>query len=111
MSTSIAQISANRANAKKSTGAITQLGKSKVSQNAITHGLFAKQLVLMDENPLEYQSLLDELQRSLQPVGILEQSLIERIAISLWRQKRLVKAEAAYLTLEHQPKRIAPLVA
>ena len=106
MSTSIAQISANRANALKSTGAISQIGKAKVAQNAITHGLFSKQLILNNENPLEYQSLLGELQRSLQPVGILEQSLVERISVSLWRQKRLVRAESARLNLEQQTQKL-----
>jgi hypothetical protein len=106
ITTSIAQISANRANAQKSTGAITQAGKNKISQNAITHGLFSKQLVLADENPLEYQLLLDQLQQELSPVGILEQSLVERVAQTLWKQKRLVKAETAQLNLEHQTRQL-----
>lgn len=110
MTTSIAQISANRTNAQKSTGAITQAGKNKISQNAVTHGLFSKQLVLANENPLEYQSLLEELHRSLRPVGILEHSLVERIAISLWKQKRLVKAENARLNLELQTRKITDAV-
>jgi hypothetical protein len=110
MTLSIAQLTANRANAQKSTGAITQSGKNRVSQNAIKHGLFSQRLVLNDENPLEYQSLLGELQCCLQPVGILEQSLVERIALSLWRQRRLVKAETAQLELDRQAKRIAKVV-
>jgi two-component sensor histidine kinase len=77
MTTSIAQISANRINAQKSTGAITEAGKKKVSQNALTHGLFSKQLVLAEENSLDYQLLLQQLQQEFSPVGILEQSLVE----------------------------------
>ena len=61
MNTSIAQISANRSNAQKSTGAITQAGKNTVAKNATTHGLFSKQLVLVDESSTEYQLLLDDL--------------------------------------------------
>jgi hypothetical protein len=110
MTASIARISANRINAQKSTGAITLAGKAKVSRNAVTHGLFSKQLVLEHENPLEYQTLLEQLELGLLPVGILEQSLVERISVSLWRQKRLVKAESAHLTLECQPKKIASVV-
>lgn len=110
MTTSTAQISANRTNALKSTGAITQAGKAKVAQNAITHGLFSKQLVLQDENPLEYQLLLDQLQQELSPVGILEQSLVERVAISLWKQKRLLKAEMAKLNLERQTQKLVHAV-
>lgn len=110
MTTSIAQISANRTNAQKSTGAITQAGKAKVAQNAITHGLFSKQLILADENPLEYQLLLEQLQQELSPVGILEQSLVERVAISLWKQKRLVRAENARLNLELQTQKLVNAV-
>ena len=88
MNTSIAQISANRSNAQKSTGAITQAGKNTVAKNATTHGLFSKQLVLVDESSTEYQLLLDDLQCNLQPIGILEQSLVERVAQTLWKQKR-----------------------
>lgn len=106
MPTSIAQISANRTNAQKSTGAITQAGKARIAQNAITHGLFSKQLILADENPLEYQRLLEQLQQELSPVGILEQSLVERVAISLWKQKRLVRAENAHLNLELQTQKL-----
>ncbi len=110
MTTSIARISANRMNAQKSTGAITQAGKNKVSRNAVTHGLFSKQLVLESENPLEYQTLLEQLHSGLFPVGILEESLVERIAVSLWRQKRLVKAESAYLSFECRSEKIASAV-
>jgi hypothetical protein len=110
MTPSTARISANRINAQKSTGAITQTGKNKVSMNAVTHGLFSKKIVLDTENPLEYQSLLNQLKSELFPVGILEESLVERISVSLWRQKRLVKAETAYINLECQSKKIANVV-
>ena len=110
MATSLAQIFANRANAQKSTGAITQAGKARVAQNALTHGLFSKQLVLADENPLEYQLLLEQLQQELLPVGILEHSLVERIAQTLWKQKRLLKAETAQLNLERQTRKIVDAV-
>ena len=110
MATSVAQFIANRANAQKSTGAITQAGKAKVSQNALTHGLFSQKPILIDEDPLEYQLLLEQLQQELSPVGILEKSLVERVAISLWKQKRLLKAETARLNLEHQTRKIVEAV-
>ena len=56
MTTAI-QIKANRKNAKKSTGAKTKEGKRIVANNALKHGVFAKQLVLSDENPEDYQQL------------------------------------------------------
>ena len=97
MPPSAAQISANQINAQKSTGPISEIGKSQVANNAIKHGLFSKNLILADEDPFEYQNLLDQLQSELSPSGVLEQTLIERIAVSLWRQKRLIRAETAYI--------------
>jgi hypothetical protein len=110
MTASISRISSNQANAQKSTGPVTEARKNKISENAMSHGLFSKRLILTDEDPFEYQSLLEQLQTELLPVGILEQTLIERIAVSLWRQKRLIKAESAYLGLECRPKKIVTAV-
>jgi hypothetical protein len=106
MPTSAAQISANQLNAQKSTGPITAAGKSIVANNAVKHGLFSKNLILADENPLQYENLLDQLQTELNPSGVLEQALVERIAVSLWRQQRLVCAETAYIELNRKPKNI-----
>ena len=110
MFTSEAQIIANQLNAQKSTGPVTEAGKNKVSSNAIKHGLFSKNLILENEDPLEYQSLLDQLNSELSPIGILEQILIERIAVSLWRQKRLIRAETAYIKMDCRPKNIITVV-
>jgi hypothetical protein len=43
----------------------------------------------------------------LRPLGILELSLVEKIAISLWRQRRLVCAETATLELRGKLIQIA----
>ena len=48
----IKKILANRANAKKSTGPKTNLGKIKSSQNAIKHGLNAEKFVGENINDL-----------------------------------------------------------
>jgi hypothetical protein len=40
-------------------------------------------------------------------VGFLELALVERVAISLWRQRRLVTSETATLMLSRQPPKIA----
>jgi hypothetical protein len=44
------QISANRANALKSTGPRTDTGKANSAQNALTHGLTAQAALLRNEN-------------------------------------------------------------
>lgn len=99
---SVAQIAANRGNSLKSTGPVSIEGKKKVSGNALRHGIFSNKLVLKDEDPDEYRALLEQLQAELKPVGILESSLVERVALSLWRQQRLVRAETAYIELERK---------
>lgn len=95
MSISAVQLVANQNNAKKSTGPVTAQGKQTVANNALKHGVFSKSLILSDEDPLEYKSLLDQLLQELHPSGLLEQTLVERIALTLWRQRRLVRAETA----------------
>jgi hypothetical protein len=107
MSTSDQRLSANRANALKSTGPATEEGRSHPRRNATRHGLLSTRLLLDDECPAEFDSLLAELQAALGPVGFLELALVERVAISMWRQRRLVGAETAALTLSRQPTRIA----
>jgi hypothetical protein len=64
MPISAVQLIANQNNAKKSTGPVTLQGKQTVSNNALKHGVFSKSLILADEDPDEYKSLLDQFQKS-----------------------------------------------
>lgn len=99
------QLAANQANAQKSTGPKTPTGKATVAQNAIRHGILSTRLFLEGEDPAEFLTLQDDLRQSLQPVGVLEKALVEKIAIALWRQKRLVAAETASLELNRTMRR------
>ena len=99
------QIKANQANSKKSTGAITTNGKLVVAGNALKHGLFADRLILNDENLDEYAQLIDGLITSLNPVGTLEQLLVEKIAVATWKQLRLTRAESASIELDRRMDR------
>ena len=98
---------ANRTNASKSTGPKSKDGKSVVSDNATRHGIFSDRLFLYDEDPAEFNSLLLELQKSLLPVGSLELGLVERIAVNMWRQRRLIAAETASINLARERKKVA----
>ena len=106
MSISAVQLVANQNNAKKSTGPVTVQGKQTVANNALKHGVFSKSLILADEDPDEYKSLLDQLLQELHPSGLLEQTLVERIALTLWRQRRLVRAETANIESNRSAKQI-----
>jgi len=59
--------------------------------------------LLADEDPAEWAELLNRLLVELDPVGTLEQALVERIAVALWRQKRLVRVEAARIEISRRP--------
>ncbi len=98
---------ANRTNASKSTGPITENGKATASANSLRHGILSDRLFLENEDPAEFQQLQIDLQSSLAPVGAIELTLVERIAIAIWRQKRLVAAETASLNLNLDQRSIA----
>lgn len=101
------RLAANRANAQLSTGPSTAEGKATASQNATRHGLLSAKLFLEDEDPGEFQVLFSDLASSLNPIGPLELTLVERIAVTMWRQRRLVQAETASLTLARKPVKVA----
>ena len=103
------QITANQQNAQRSTGAVTEEGKAAVSKNSTKHGILSNRL-LDHENPDEYQALLDSLLTELHPVGTLEFALVEKIAIILWRQRRLVQAETAEISLQQTTKSLLEAV-
>lgn len=110
MNNSVSQLKANQANAQKSTGPVTEEGKQAVANNALKHGLFSQQLILNSENETDYLLLLEELQAELSPVGALEQSLVERISVGLWRQRRLVRSETAQINLNNKESTILKAV-
>ncbi len=99
-----AQIKANRENAKRSTGPTTVEGKLKVSQNAITHGIFANKPLLPHENEQEFAALTQDITAVFPPVDAIAATLVERIIMTAWRQKRLRAAEAAKLQISMMPE-------
>ncbi len=100
MATSNRRTQANRQNALQSTGPRTAVGKAASSGNAVQHGILSRHLILPGESRDEFDALLLQLMTEQQPVGTLEQALVERMAIALWRQRRLVAAETAQLQLQ-----------
>ena len=92
--TSPARIAANRLNALRSTGPRTPAGKLVVAQNAVRHGVFAHLPVVPGEREADWQTHRQGVLDSLTPVGLLEVTLAERVALFLWRMARLAKYEA-----------------
>src|SRR5262245_51684283 len=96
------QIKANRLNALKSTGPRTAKGKARSSRNALTHGLTAQEIVIPGEDPAAYRAFEQQLIDDLQPNGSCELDLIERLAATCWRLRRIPRFEAALIAwLEH----------
>lgn len=82
----------------------TARGKANSSRNAQKHGLLSRHLIIAGESREEFDELLATLQDELRPVGLLENSLAERIAVTIWRQRRLGCAESASITLRADEK-------
>ena len=73
-----------------STGPISQRGKAVSSRNAWKHGILSFAIVINEaEDPAEWEAHLDGMFESLKPEGHLESMLTERIAISLWKMRRV----------------------
>ena len=83
-----AQIDANRENAKKSTGPRTDEGKAVSSQNAVKHGLCAREAVIHGEDPAQFELYREAFLADLRPVGPVETMLAERVVSLAWRLRR-----------------------
>ena len=89
------QIEANRENARKSTGPKTEAGKAASSANALSHGLTANDaVVLVEEEAEDYDRLQEGVIADLEPAGVLQAALAQRVAVLLWRLGRVARLEA-----------------
>jgi hypothetical protein len=91
------QNQANRANAKLSNGPCTAEGKARSSQNAIKHGLCAESVVIPGELAKEWQEHRSHVLQTLDIQGPLETELAERVALALWRLRRVAGFERSAL--------------
>jgi hypothetical protein len=98
--TSDKKAQANRRNALKSTGPKTPEGKAAVRLNALKHGLRSEEILLPGEDEEALRELDEYLRAELQPVGELENLLLDRIIASYWRLKRLGRVEAGIFAWE-----------
>src|SRR5215207_989284 len=98
--TSKKQIEVNRRNALKSSGPRTPEGKATARLNATTHGLLSQEILLPGEDEEALKELAERLRAELQPVGEMENLLVERIIDATWRLRRLSRVEAGIFTWE-----------
>jgi hypothetical protein len=96
------QIAANRQNARRSSGPRTSRGKATSSMNSLKTGIFAKHLLLPDDDAHEFGRLRAALHDEWQPIGPTQITLVERLAALLWRQRRLYRAESGLYVMYRQ---------
>ncbi len=88
------KIESNRANAKKSPGPID---KTRTKLSALSHGLLAIGITQLDDLKA-YRKLVRELKEQMNPVGALENFLLEAVALDLVRWPRARRFESQYIT-------------
>jgi len=102
--TTAKQRAANRRNARKSTGPRTEAGKVASSRNALTHGLAAEHHFVEGEDPMQFEELRTSLTEQVQPVSVMEKLLVERMAATFWRLRRVPAIEAAVIEALAHPR-------
>lgn len=70
--------------------------------NAVKTGIFAKHLLLPDDNAEEFGRLRTALHNEWRPLGPSESSLVERLVALLWRQRRVYHAESGLYAMYRQ---------
>ena len=100
---SLKQLEANRRNALKSTGPRTPKGQAVSKMNACQHGILSKEAVVrgrcIKEDDQEFAALHQRLCEELEPVGLLEEMLVDQIVTTHWRLRRALKAESGEIAL------------
>ncbi len=95
------QAEANRHNAEQSTGPKTEEGKAIAKLNAIKHGILSEAVLITkgdgQERKEAYLRLYDGLRDYFKPDGMMEEVLVEKILVCLWRKRRVLRFELGCL--------------
>ncbi len=94
------QIQANRANAKRSTGPVTEEGKQASSRNARQHDELSSCIVMKAESTPLFDELMNSLIDEFQPSTANETALIETMAVARWKLMRNWIFHTALLEVE-----------
>ncbi len=107
MPISPSKLTANRANAQKSTGPTSAEGKAKVSQNRTSHGLTGTFRVRSTENQEMYEKLLNDFVEAEQPAGEVELQLVRKMTEHTWCAARAVRLQESCFASTQTPEQIA----
>src|ERR1700689_3615442 len=113
--TSFKQIEANRRNARKSTGPVTEEGKLQSRCNAVRHGLTAETVIGALEDAEDYKVFEAAIVADYDAQSAVERELVLRLASLLWRLRRattietgLFEIQADHLSKFRQARQIHP---
>ena len=98
--TSFQQWQANRNNARKSTGPITEEGKNNSRCNAVRHGLTAETVIGALEDAEDYCAFEAAIIADYDAQSAVERELVLRLASLLWRLRRATKVETGLFEIE-----------
>jgi SEC-C motif len=86
---SAAQFAANQANARLSTGPISENGKAISSHNNLRHGFRSQTVLLPGDDPAAYEALLADLTEYYAPQELIETRFVREMTDADWRLRRL----------------------
>ena len=98
--TSFKQIEANRHNAQRSTGPITEEGKQQSRCNAVRHGLTAETVIGALEDAEDYKAFEAAIIADYDAQSAVERELVLRLASLLWRLRRATTIETGLFEIE-----------
>ncbi len=90
-----AKLTANRANSQRSTGPASAEGKAKASLNAVKTALTGRTVLLPADDAAAYRQHVLAYTKELQPLTQRECDLVQSIADTAWRLKRIPALEMA----------------
>jgi hypothetical protein len=98
--TSFRQIEANRRNAQRSTGPVTEEGKRRSRQNAVRHGLTAETVIDALEDADDYAAFELTVTADYDAQSAVERELVLRLASLLWRLRRTTTIESGLFKIQ-----------
>jgi len=98
--TSFRQIEANRRNARKSTGPISEEGKQRSRCNAVRHGLTAETVIGALEDAEDYKAFEAAIIADYDAQSAVERELVLRLASLLWRLRRATTMETGLFDIQ-----------
>src|SRR6185369_11136676 len=98
--TTFKQIEANRRNARRSTGPISEEGKLRARRNAVRHGLTAETVIVALENAEDYKAFEAAIIADYDAQSAVERELVLRLASLLWRIRRATTMETGLFEIQ-----------